>query len=305
MRTRTILQTRLTIGEVQQMVTADYEDGDIVFVDDLRDLLQHHAIEGVLSFDSVLFLTCKVGKMQCKVKSTTVSIKENDMLCLAPHTQISDPLASPDFEASILLLSTKLLKSTFFADREVWNYFFYANHNPVIHLGIIRDDGNKLFDLYNQLLLYRMKQHTKVYNKEVMGSLIGAMLYDFLAALDPLLKTPDNSEPYSQSDIIFKRFVELLSSSFPRQRSVKYYAEKMCVTSKYLSSVVKEVSGKTAFQWINEYVIEDVKHYLATPNLTIKEIAMEMDFPSISFFGKYVKRNLGVSPSEYRKQSRQ
>ena len=97
--------------------------------------------------------------------------------------------------------------------------------------------------------------------------------------------------------------LDLLACTEVKKRSISYYAGKLCVTPKYLSTVCKKVSGKTAFEWINDYVVEDIKYFLKYSNKSIKEISEHQDFPNISFFGKYVKTHLGTSPTDYRKQS--
>ncbi|WP_287679026.1 helix-turn-helix domain-containing protein, partial [Bacteroides sp.] len=76
--------------------------------------------------------------------------------------------------------------------------------------------------------------------------------------------------------------------------------EKLFVTPKYLSAICKEISGETASDIITRYVKKDIECLLKQPNKTIKEIANELDFANLSFFGKYVKRIFGVSPKEYR-----
>lgn len=80
------------------------------------------------------------------------------------------------------------------------------------------------------------------------------------------------------------------------------YADSLCVTPKYLSTVCKQVTGKTALHWINEYVQVDIRHWLKNSDKTIKEIAGLLEFPNISFFGKYCRAHFGVSPTELRKR---
>lgn len=96
--------------------------------------------------------------------------------------------------------------------------------------------------------------------------------------------------------------MELLISSYPKERSVSYYANRLFVTSKYLSAVCKENSGETASDLITCYVMKDIVCLLKSPDKSIKEIANELNFATLSFFGKYVKRNLGLSPKEYREK---
>ena len=107
---------------------------------------------------------------------------------------------------------------------------------------------------------------------------------------------------FNSSNNLFNAFMELLISSYPKERSVSYYANRLFVTSKYLSAVCKENSGETASDLITCYVMKDIVCLLKSPDKSIKEIANELNFATLSFFGKYVKRNLGLSPKEYREK---
>ena len=82
---------------------------------------------------------------------------------------------------------------------------------------------------------------------------------------------------------------------------MEHYASRLCVTPKYLSAVSKSVSGSTASEVINRCIIDDVRRLLHNPDKSVKEISNELGFPNLSFFGKYVKRMLGMSPKAYRK----
>ncbi len=95
--------------------------------------------------------------------------------------------------------------------------------------------------------------------------------------------------------------MRLLSRPTNTEREVRAYAEQLLVTPKYLSAVCKEKTGRTAMDWITESTVSHIKYYLLQTDLTIKEIAFKLDFPDVSFFCKYVKKHLGKSPVEYRK----
>jgi AraC-like DNA-binding protein len=83
---------------------------------------------------------------------------------------------------------------------------------------------------------------------------------------------------------------------------VAFYASQQCMTPSYFTSVIKSKTGKPALQWIIDIVITESKQLLQYSNLSIKEIAIHFDFPTQSFFGKYFKQYVGVSPKEYRKK---
>ncbi|MDR1673524.1 MAG: helix-turn-helix domain-containing protein, partial [Bacteroidales bacterium] len=77
---------------------------------------------------------------------------------------------------------------------------------------------------------------------------------------------------------------------------------KLCLTSKHLSAVIKKTTGKSAFEWINDYVILEAKSLLRATNMTVQQISEELNFANQSFFGKFFKRAVGVSPKEYRQK---
>ena len=94
-----------------------------------------------------------------------------------------------------------------------------------------------------------------------------------------------------------------VSEAFREERQVASSAHKRCITPKQLSSVVKEISGRTAGDWIENYVVMEAKVLLKTTDMTIQEIAAYLNFANQSFFGKYFKHQTGVSPSVYRKNN--
>lgn len=99
---------------------------------------------------------------------------------------------------------------------------------------------------------------------------------------------------------IFDKFITLLIRHHCSERSVKFYADKLHVSPKYLSFAVKEYSGKSALEWINEYVLLEAKMLLQDQDISIKEIAYSLNFATQSAFGKYFKQQIGIGPKEYR-----
>lgn len=102
-----------------------------------------------------------------------------------------------------------------------------------------------------------------------------------------------------QEDLYF-RFMKLLSEHITSERSISYYASQLCITPKYLSTVVRKVSGKAPTDWIREKLIDEMKYRLCHSQATIKEIAFNFTSQINSFFGKYFKAATGVSPTRYR-----
>jgi AraC-like DNA-binding protein len=101
--------------------------------------------------------------------------------------------------------------------------------------------------------------------------------------------------------MLVEKFLDLAQTHYKEQRELNFYADKLCLTPKHLSKVVRKTSGTTANGWIDNHVILEAKALLKSTDMTILQISEELNFPSQSFFGKYFKRCTGMSPSEYKK----
>ncbi|HEY4784564.1 MAG TPA: helix-turn-helix domain-containing protein, partial [Bacteroidales bacterium] len=104
----------------------------------------------------------------------------------------------------------------------------------------------------------------------------------------------------SKQEILVEKFLTSVQKNYKEHRGLEFYANELCLTPKYLSKLIKENSGTTANEWINNYVILEAKALLKSTNMTIQQISLELNFESQSFFGKYFKRIVGLSPKEYR-----
>ena len=108
----------------------------------------------------------------------------------------------------------------------------------------------------------------------------------------------------TRQESMFREFLFLVSQHYVREREIGYYADQICVTPKYLSSVVRTVSGNSAAWWINHTVIMHAKNLLKTNHqLTIQQISDKLNFPNPSFFGQYFKRRVGMTPKEFRRKA--
>ncbi len=106
----------------------------------------------------------------------------------------------------------------------------------------------------------------------------------------------------SRNEEYFINFIHLLSEHFRYERTVGFYASRLCLTPKYFTTLIKRVSGKTAAEWIDDYVILEAKNLLRYSPMSIQEVSYALHFPNQSFFGKYFKQQTGMSPSAYKAQ---
>ena len=112
-----------------------------------------------------------------------------------------------------------------------------------------------------------------------------------------------NKKNISRQSIQFRNFIELLNEYTIREREVQFYAKKLGITPKYLSALCIAYSGKNASTWIDEYVIVRAKELLREQRYSVREVGEILNFPSQSFFGRYFKRNMGISPKVFMETS--
>lgn len=98
-----------------------------------------------------------------------------------------------------------------------------------------------------------------------------------------------------------ENFFRLLHEFFSSRRDVSFYADRLCLTSKYLARVIQQVTGHTPAYWIADFTVREAKTLLKATTLTVTELSERMNFPNSSFFARYFRRHAGVSPQEYRK----
>ena len=149
------------------------------------------------------------------------------------------------------------------------------------------------------LLRSRMRNTKHHYRREVLLSLLRLCYFDVCNFLAD--RVPANDRVSSRNHLTFDSFINLLQQNYREHREVGWYAGQLNLTPKYLSEVVKQVSGRNASGWINAFVVNELKGLLRSSSLSIKEISRRMNFANQSFLGKYFKSATGLSPAAYRK----
>ena len=126
-------------------------------------------------------------------------------------------------------------------------------------------------------------------------------LYSEIASIYYLLQPTEEDILSSRQNEILNQFYLLLREHSPHQREVSFYADKMCLTPKYLSTKIKKITKKSVFEWINTATIIKAKVLLKTNDKSIAQISEELNFPNPSFFSRYFRKHTGMAPNEYRK----
>ncbi len=286
---------QINLNDVPQLTECmKYFDGEIGFADDIRSV---ETLVNAFKVNFVAMIFCTSGNLSMNVNSQRFDITANDGMLIDMQSVVSD--ITYDSEMSCKIICISLDGGITFMTKSVFEAFLRIKQNPVVHFS---SDEMELMSRYYELARFKITHPDVGSNgKEPMHSILRAYVLDMIANLTSHFGEYRNVTMMRQGDKIFHNFIMLLAKSNGTQRSVKDYADELCVSPKYLTSICRKHEGKTASELIALNTIGHIKQMLLYSSLTIKEIALQLGFENLSFFGKYVKKHLGHSPNNYRK----
>lgn len=278
-------QTEMTRRSISQLTEHDIS----VFgcqVESLRFPLQANAYVSIL---------CLTGEAKMVLEGRVLTLSSHDLFMCRPDALIEQGMQSPNFTFRGLLLSPGFLESIFNISGHWWDAQRTLEHSPVLHLS---DTETRIFLQNCDFLQEKLSVSGLPHRREMLRLLVQSMAYEFCDIIQSKIDVASYS--YTASENIFSRFLSLLDEYVPCHRDLGFYASHLHITPKYLSSVCKDITGHTALSIITERTVGWIKRELRTSDSTIKEIAIRAGFSNLSFFGKYLKRETGFSPKEYR-----
>lgn len=267
---------------------------DMLVLDDITpDLIG--TLPSQISF--LLIGLCTSGEITFTMGERQWKLEPGDLVISLADPVLFGNACSPDFRAKAVIMSRSFAQNGIAGMDKMWPYLLHIMANPVLRL--TPDEQSWVSDCH-ELIRRRLNRAPGRYLHEATVALTRAFYYEVCNLLDKRVH-PNNSPRQTRAYALFDRFIRLVSQNFKRERTVEWYSNELCVTAKHLSEVVKQVSGKTAGQWIQTIVVVEIKTLLSQSSLSIKEIADEMNFSNQSFLGKYFKNVEGISPTDYRK----
>ncbi|MGI6232868.1 MAG: helix-turn-helix domain-containing protein [Prevotella sp.] len=276
---------------------ADYKDADLTFLDNVKILMASNPVKT----DVNVIALCTEGTIKAKLNEIPFEAHRNCIFICPQGSSLSDVEVSTDFEYRSLGISSSLLQELLHNSRDIWNQAVYLKKIIVVEIeDKFAKIEYKLYEVLRACLDIRKDSQDSSFFPEVIKGLVHVTLIGLCDELRR--KLSDTTRGSLHESWLFSKFLDLLQHRENKHQPVEYYASKLCVSSKYLTTVCKHYSGKSAGQWIAEYTISDITYYLHDTRLSIKEVANKVGFSNASFFGKYVKERLGCSPMEYRKK---
>lgn len=245
--------------------------------------------------DIVIHALCLKGSCRFTYNSEEFELSEGDLLISRKCELIVNLRPSDDFEIMNLVATWDFIdrampRSNYGVKGSISLYV-----NPVMHLN--ESQRRVCFSDFNMIAWRLDHPENKFYNEVLAAALQMTILdfYDFHACIYGEIDISN------QKSYVMNRFIELLEAGKYREhRSVSYYAGEICVTPKYLSEVSRKVSGFSANYWIDRYTTAEITRLLRDKRLRLTEIAELFGFSSASYFTRYVQRNIGLTPTQYR-----
>lgn len=225
-------------------------------------------------------------------------LKKDSLFIFSPK-HILQVQSNNRFKAHLIVIAPDFLKRINIDTKRMMPLFLQFGSLPCMELTHAESQSLRSFI---SMVEQELKGSETDFSSEIIGGLIAATIYKVGDILTHYLtEHPEVDSPiHNRAEEYFRQFTELLREHYKHERSVGFYARQLCITPKYLTTLIKRISGKSVSEWIDNYVILEAKTLLKYSNMSVQEIAYYLNFPNQSFFGSYFKRNAGMSPSQYK-----
>ncbi|MBU3809910.1 MAG: helix-turn-helix domain-containing protein [Candidatus Phocaeicola faecipullorum] len=242
--------------------------------------------------DTIIF--CRKGTALIEIDLIPYEIVANTQLIIIAGSIVHNISNSDDFKISYIIFKHEVYDEAT-AQLEP-SFTFFLKEYPCVQLGEKRINKmnylvEAMEDFYNE--------KTNCFRVKILKNNIQSFLLDVYDKTRTLFKI-DKSEEVGRREELFIKFIHLIHNFCPKEREVGFYAEKLYITSRYLSSITQSVAEKSAKYIIDKHAIQRIKIMLKYSNMSIQDISYELNFPDQSFFARYFKKHTGMTPIEYR-----
>lgn len=243
--------------------------------------------------DGVAFGVCVSGNARIKVNSKLYDMDESTAIVIMPNHIVEPIERSENFTLKLLLFSLDCV-SKIKLDIDTVKIL---EENPCINVS----ESDK--EIITKMFVIITKLNNPENNNESRPVIL-SMLNSLILELESIVKqslTVGSNTKLSRAEDLTEQFLKLIIRNYKESREIEYYADKLCISPKYLTQVVKQTTGETPFNWMNKIVIIGAKNLIRTSEMNIMQISEELNFPNPSFFGRFFKKHSGMTPLEFKK----
>ena len=284
---------QLTLSKFADLY-ADKLIGPGFFITDEKQLLS--LSEYPYRSDGYIIGICTRGTALVEANLQLYEAKPGAMLLATPFHVLRIFNSSDDFLCRFIVFSKEFLTENNVNSHFLESFsYFKSTSMPVIYTEAA--DAKMLLDIY-VVIQQKLELETHPYRMEIARSILVTLLYEVAAVYEKQHVIIKGKQSRKQE--LNTLFQELVFKHYTEHRNVQYYAEALFVSPKHLTESIKDVTGRTAGEWIDDAVVLEAKVLLRNPDISIAQVADAIHFPDQSSFGKYFKKQTGASPSDYR-----
>lgn len=259
-------------------------------------------LEHPLRLDGMVFVMCHHGSLRIEINFQEYHAQDNTLVVITPKMlfRIFD-LDYSSIDAYVLFLSSDFLSDVNIDLNAINIRSLFQRHTPVTTL---TPDETTLFTRFLELFgLIAVCNADSVYSRNTARSLVSSCVYQLLEFNFSRLNRIEMQieQPANRRLAYVRDFMHLVHNDYMRHRDVSYYAKQLYISPKYLSMIIRDATGRSAADWINEFVVLEAKNLIKFSGKNIQQVAYALNFTNQSAFGKYFKHLTGMSPSEYQK----
>ena len=244
--------------------------------------------EGIIIRNGIIIVLCKAEKGVIKIDGKEYKLSSKNVAVLPENHVIN--YISPILlnEHNMIAVSIDyILNMPSPIDTSIFNYSRY--------MSVIKIADDKFDDIYSYYnFIHKESLENGKYRKEIIQSIFYALVLEILAEYEKIFDSSYNSD--IKANDLSDRFFRLLAIHYKNNRSVQFYADKLNLTPKYLSTAIKRTTGRPILNWIHEAILIDAKMLLRTTNLTVQQISEQLNFSSPSAFVQFFKKHTGKTP---------
>ena len=240
---------------------------------------------------------CTEGYIKLNLGLKEMTISKNQLYVTLPEQIIQTTEVSPDFKAGFIVF-----ERNFFNFQDDFMKAI-AIHNSLIEnssLNLSEHEMNEYITIFG-MIKDKIRDADNKYRMQIIRNYCRITFYNIYNLIMNAQKEQNYDSPKSNDARIYERFIKSVEKNYREKHSVNDYADELCLTPKYLSTTIKQASGKHAAEWIREYIILKAKALLKSTKMSLQDIAEELNFSSPSHFGRFFKRYTGHTPKEYQR----
>lgn len=251
-------------------------------------------LDNISCSDMGAFLVCTQGQMSISINTQDYILEPNSILTLMPNDIFITKECRENFNGHLIVFPSSFAGSVDLKEKLLF-FVVQIKERPILHIS----SSNMALTLEYVTLLKSLYEKVDVISYPIIKGIIQSLLYVLYIGYSKTNATVLTRNSFNRKDIIFRDFIQLVGTYYMQERQVEFYADKLCITPKYLNLVVKVVYGHTPKYIIDRALILAAMAKLQTHEYTAQQIADMLGFANASSFGKFFKKHVGCSPGKY------